>query len=140
MRHSFQSRTARVTGILVSLAIVAAVFAFPSMANASDPSFSIFAHSAVIFVGGSTRITANVTGGTPNCDYSVMIKVTGPNVSNSVTIHLYTLNSGKGQVSVSYPGFFPGGSTSNPGTYNLAATFSCGGGGYGYGYGYGTGS
>ena len=130
------ARTARATGILVSLAIVAAVFAFPSVANASDPSFSIFAHSAVIFVGGSTRITANVTGGTPNCDYSVMIRVTGPNVSSSVTIHLYTLKSGQGHVTVSYPGFFPGGSTSNPGTYSLAATFTCGS----YGYGYGTGS
>src|SRR2546425_8191487 len=124
MTPSLQSRKVRVIGILVSLAIVAAVFVFPSVANASDPSFSIFAHSAVIFVDGSTRITANVTGGTPNCDYSVMIRVTGPNVSSSVTIHLYTLNSGKGQVSVSYPGFFPGGSTSNPGTYNLTATFN----------------
>jgi hypothetical protein len=139
MRLPLQGSRLRLLAISVSAIVLAGAFLFPASASASDPTYSVSATPKVVHMGDSPTILSTVVGGTPNCDYLVGLTVTGPSgTSTSVTIHLYTLVSGKGNVSVSYPGFFPGGSTGTPGKYTLSATFTCGG--YAYGYGYGTGS
>ncbi len=113
---------------ILTIAAIVSIITVPTFAAPASQHYQVSTHKNNVLSGAPLRVIATIKQATPNCAYTVDLKVTGPGgVSATATTTVTTAAGGNGHADVPFPSGFTGTANTNTvGTYTVTATFACG--------------
>ena len=127
-RMGMQIRSAKGIAALLTVAAITSIVIVPTFAAPASQHYQVTTDKKMVLSGLPLRVIATIKQATPDCAYTVDLRVTGPGgVSATDTVTVTTEAGGNGHAAAAFPGDFAGtASTSTAGTYTVTATFACG--------------
>ncbi len=123
-----QLRTRKGIAALATMVAIITIVALPTFAAPASQTFQVTTDKKMVLAGLPLHVIATVKQATPDCAYSVNLKVTGPGgVSATDSVTVTTEAGGNGHTAAPFPSGFTGtANTNTAGTYTVTATFACG--------------